>query len=100
MREISRFRARPQHISSGRSFAGTNGTFPIRRAWVIVEPFAHDKLDDNLNPIGRVYYAASAMLCTPASLSQEVALGLGAQAIPCWGGGLRKLSFPRPLSDR
>jgi len=49
-------------------------------AWMIVEPFAHDKLEDNLNPIGRVYYAASTMLCTPASLSQEVGLALGAQA--------------------
>ncbi|HKN62455.1 MAG TPA: class I SAM-dependent methyltransferase [Candidatus Acidoferrales bacterium] len=48
--------------------------------WMIVEPFAHDKLEDNLNPIGRVFYSASTMLCTPASLSQEVALGLGAQA--------------------
>ena len=49
-------------------------------AWMIVEPFANDKLEDNLNPIGRVYYAASTMLCTPASLSQEVGLALGAQA--------------------
>ena len=49
-------------------------------AWMIVEPFAHDKLEDNLNPIGRVYYSASTMLCTPASLSQEVGLALGAQA--------------------
>jgi SAM-dependent methyltransferase len=49
-------------------------------AWMIVEPFAGDKLEDNLNPIGRVYYAASTMLCTPASLSQEVGLALGAQA--------------------
>jgi SAM-dependent methyltransferase len=49
-------------------------------AWMIVEPFAHDKLENNLNPIGRVFYAASTMLCTPASLSQEVGLGLGAQA--------------------
>ena len=48
--------------------------------WMIVEPFAHDKLEDNLNPIGRVYFAASTMLCTPASLSQEVGLALGAQA--------------------
>ena len=48
--------------------------------WMIVEPFAHDKLEDNLNPIGRVFYGASTMLCTPASLSQEVGLGLGAQA--------------------
>jgi len=49
-------------------------------AWMIVEPFANDKLEDNLNPIGRVFYAASTMLCTPASLSQEVGLALGAQA--------------------
>jgi len=49
-------------------------------AWMIVEPFANDKLEDNLNPIGRVFYAASTMLCTPASLAQEVGLGLGAQA--------------------
>jgi SAM-dependent methyltransferase len=48
--------------------------------WMIVEPFAHDNLKDNLNPVGRVYYAASTFICTPASLSQEVALGLGAQA--------------------
>jgi 2-polyprenyl-3-methyl-5-hydroxy-6-metoxy-1,4-benzoquinol methylase len=48
--------------------------------WMIVEPFANDKLEDNLNPIGRIFYAASTMLCTPASLSQEVGLGLGAQA--------------------
>ena len=49
-------------------------------AWLLVEPFANDELADNLNPIGRLYYAASTMICTPASLSQEVALGLGAQA--------------------
>ncbi|MGN6778017.1 methyltransferase domain-containing protein, partial [Rhizobium sp.] len=48
--------------------------------WMIVEPFAHDCLKDNLNPVGRVYYGASTMICTPASLSQEVGLGLGAQA--------------------
>ncbi|MGD9966878.1 MAG: class I SAM-dependent methyltransferase [Hyphomonadaceae bacterium] len=48
--------------------------------WMIVEPFANDDLKDNLNPVGRVYYAASTMICTPASLSQEVGLGLGAQA--------------------
>jgi SAM-dependent methyltransferase len=49
-------------------------------AWMLVEPFAHDKVEDNLNSIGRVFYAASTMLCTPASLSQEVGLALGAQA--------------------
>lgn len=48
--------------------------------WMIVEPFAHDATEDNLNPVGRVFYAASTMICTPASLSQEVGLGLGAQA--------------------
>jgi hypothetical protein len=48
--------------------------------WLIVEPFAHDAVEDNLNPVGRVYYAASTLVCTPASLSQEVGLGLGAQA--------------------
>jgi SAM-dependent methyltransferase len=48
--------------------------------WMIVEPFAHDRLEDNLNPIGRVFYSASTLLCTPASLSQEVGLALGAQA--------------------
>jgi 2-polyprenyl-3-methyl-5-hydroxy-6-metoxy-1,4-benzoquinol methylase len=48
--------------------------------WMIVEPYANDRLEDNLNPIGRVYYSASTTLCTPASLSQEVGLALGAQA--------------------
>lgn len=48
--------------------------------WLVVEPFAHDETKDNLNPVGRIFYAASTMICTPASLSQEVGLGLGAQA--------------------
>ena len=48
--------------------------------WMLVEPFANDRLEDNLNPVGRLYYAASTLLCTPASLSQEVGLALGAQA--------------------
>jgi len=47
---------------------------------LLVEPYAGDRLEENLNPIGRMYYAASAMACTPNSLSQPVALGLGAQA--------------------
>jgi SAM-dependent methyltransferase len=51
-----------------------DGTF------LLVEPFANDELADNLNPIGRLFYSASTMICTPASLSQEVGLGLGAQA--------------------
>jgi SAM-dependent methyltransferase len=50
--------------------------------WLIVEPFAGDHVEDNLNPVGRVYYGASTLLCTPASLSQEVGLALGAQAGP------------------
>jgi SAM-dependent methyltransferase len=48
--------------------------------WMIVEPFANDKTEDNHNPVGRVYYSASTLICTPASRSQEVGLGLGAQA--------------------
>jgi SAM-dependent methyltransferase len=48
--------------------------------WMIVEPFAHDQLQDNLNPVGRVYYSFSTLLCTPCSRSQEVGLCLGAQA--------------------
>jgi SAM-dependent methyltransferase len=48
--------------------------------WMIVEPFAHDDVKDNLNPVGRVYYSFSTLLCTPCSRSQEVALCLGAQA--------------------
>ena len=48
--------------------------------WMIVEPFAHDELSDNLNPVGRIYYSASTLLCTPCSRSQEVGLCLGAQA--------------------
>jgi SAM-dependent methyltransferase len=48
--------------------------------WLIVEPFANDRLEDNLNPVGRVFYSASTMVCTPASRDQEVGLALGAQA--------------------
>jgi SAM-dependent methyltransferase len=47
---------------------------------LLVEPYAGDRLEQNINPIGRMYYAASAMACTPHSLSQKVGLGLGAQA--------------------
>jgi SAM-dependent methyltransferase len=53
---------------------GADGT------WLLVEPFAHDRLEENLNPVGRMYYAASTMLCTPNSLAQEVGAALGAQA--------------------
>ena len=48
--------------------------------WLIVEPFANDRLEDNLNAVGRVFYSASTMVCTPASRDQEVGLALGAQA--------------------
>jgi SAM-dependent methyltransferase len=48
--------------------------------WMIVEPFANDSMKDNMNPVGRVYYSFSTLLCTPCSRSQEVGLCLGAQA--------------------
>ena len=57
-----------------RQALGKNGS------WLIVEPFANDKAEDNHNPVGRVFYSASTLICTPASRSQEVGLALGAQA--------------------
>jgi SAM-dependent methyltransferase len=48
--------------------------------WLIVEPYAGDRLQDNLTAVGRVYYGASTLICTPASRDQEVGLALGAQA--------------------
>ncbi len=48
--------------------------------WMIVEPYANDRVEDNLNATGRVFYSASTLICTPASLAQEVGLALGAQA--------------------
>jgi SAM-dependent methyltransferase len=57
-----------------RGLLGPDGT------WMIVEPAAGDRVEDNLNPVGRAYYGFSTLLCTPASLSQEVGLALGAQA--------------------
>jgi SAM-dependent methyltransferase len=54
--------------------------------WMIVEPAAGDRLEDNLNPVSRLYYAASTMICVPTSLDQPVGAALGAQA------GLKKLS--------
>lgn len=47
---------------------------------MIVEPFANGSLEENLNPVGRAFYAFSTMLCVPCSLNQEVGLALGAQA--------------------
>jgi 2-polyprenyl-3-methyl-5-hydroxy-6-metoxy-1,4-benzoquinol methylase len=60
-----------RHVSSTLKPDGT---------WMIVEPNAGDRVEDNLNPVGRAYYSFSTLLCTPASLSQEVGLALGAQA--------------------
>ena len=48
--------------------------------WMIVEPMAHDRLEENLNPVGRMFYGASTMICVPTSLAQEVGAALGAQA--------------------
>ncbi len=60
-----------KHIHSALAADGT---------WMIVEPYADDSVKDNLNPVGRVFYGASTVVCTPASLAQEVGLALGAQA--------------------
>jgi 2-polyprenyl-3-methyl-5-hydroxy-6-metoxy-1,4-benzoquinol methylase len=60
-----------RHVSSSLKPDGT---------WMIVEPNAGDRPEENFNPVGRAYYAFSTLLCTPASLSQEVGLALGAQA--------------------
>ena len=48
--------------------------------WMIVEPIAGNRPEDNMNPVGRLYYNASTMICVPTSLDQEVGEGLGAQA--------------------
>jgi SAM-dependent methyltransferase len=50
--------------------------------WMVVEPMAGDKVEDNLNPVGRAYYGFSTLLCTPGSLSQDVGAALGTQAGP------------------
>jgi len=47
---------------------------------MVVEPIAGDKPEDNFNPVGRLFYNASTMICVPTSLDQEVGEGLGAQA--------------------
>lgn len=60
--------------------AHVRGTLKPEGSWMIVEPFAGDSLQENLNPVGRVYYAFSTAVCTPSSLSQEVGAALGAQA--------------------
>ena len=60
-----------RHVKSSLKPGGT---------WMLVEPFANDRTEDNLNPVGRVFYGASTLVCTQASLAQEVGLALGAQA--------------------
>ena len=66
--------------SMGASTVLRNATLADDGTWMIVEPMAGDRVEDNLNPVGRAYYGFSTLLCTPASLSQEVGLALGAQA--------------------
>jgi len=56
------------------------GTLGPDGTWLLVEPMAGDRVEDNLNPLGRLFYSASTYVCTPASLAQEVGLALGAQA--------------------
>ncbi len=51
-------------------------------SWLIVEPMAGDRPQDNFNPVGRTYYGFSTLLCTPASLSQDVGAAIGTQAGP------------------
>jgi 2-polyprenyl-3-methyl-5-hydroxy-6-metoxy-1,4-benzoquinol methylase len=55
-------------------------TLAPQGSWMIVEPYAGDRVEENLNPVGRAYYAGSTLICTPCSLAQEVGLALGAQA--------------------
>lgn len=57
-----------------------HGTLKADGTWMIVEPLAGDSLEDNLNPVSRLYYAASTLVCIPTSLDQEVGAALGAQA--------------------
>jgi SAM-dependent methyltransferase len=60
--------------------AHVRATLAADGTWMLVEPYAGDRLEDNLSPVGRVYYGASTLVCTPASRDQEVGLALGAQA--------------------
>lgn len=50
--------------------------------WMVVEPMSGDHVEENFNPVGRAFYGFSTLLCTPASLSQEVGLAIGTQAGP------------------
>ncbi len=60
--------------------AHVHGSLHPEGTWMLVEPFASDRVEENLNAVGRVFYSASTLICTPASLAQEVGLALGAQA--------------------
>jgi 2-polyprenyl-3-methyl-5-hydroxy-6-metoxy-1,4-benzoquinol methylase len=60
--------------------AHVRGSLKADGTWMIVEPIAGDRLEQNLNPVGRLFYAGSTMVCVPTSLSQEVGAALGAQA--------------------
>jgi SAM-dependent methyltransferase len=60
--------------------AHVRGTLHKDGVWMIVEPYAGDTLEENLTPVGRMYYSCSTMMCTPGALAQEVGLALGAQA--------------------
>jgi ubiquinone/menaquinone biosynthesis C-methylase UbiE len=62
------------------ALANTRESLKPDGSCMIVEPFAQDALEDNLNPLGRVYYSFSTMICTPSALSQEGGMSLGAQA--------------------
>lgn len=55
-------------------------TLAPQGSWMIVEPYAGDRVEENLNPVGRAYYAGSTLMCTPCSLAQEVGTALGGQA--------------------
>jgi 2-polyprenyl-3-methyl-5-hydroxy-6-metoxy-1,4-benzoquinol methylase len=60
--------------------AHVHSTLADDGTWMVVEPMAGDSVEDNLNPVGRTYYAFSTLLCTPSSLAQDGKLALGAQA--------------------
>ena len=60
--------------------AGSAESLAADGTLLLVEPAAGDALEENLNPVGRIYYGLSTVICTPSSLAQEVGLGLGAQA--------------------
>jgi Oxidoreductase molybdopterin binding domain len=69
-----------RHGRSGRRGAACAATLKPDGSWMIAEPAGSDELEDNLNHVSRLYYAASAMICEPTSLDQPVGAALGAQA--------------------